>query len=344
MKTLKILDVSEHQRVIDWNKVKNQCDGVIIRLGYGSDTTSQDDRYWIRNVTSCETLGIPYGCYLYSYAENLTMAQSEIDHALRLLQGHQPQFPVYYDIETPTAAYIADKIYPIWEHRIQQAGYIPGLYTYQSMFTNYHMEKIECTTLWMASYGNNDSVAEDWEKPKISKTYDGWQYSSTLLVNGISGHVDVSTFYKDFRKDTNGKTQVIVIKPIEEIDHAVYRIYHPGTMRHLFTSSINEVKKNVAFGWKYEGSNFKFADEGVPVYRIVSSLEHFFTVSRTERENLLMYAWKSEGIGWKSPTSGKAVMRSYNPRIGKHMYTADLGEHENLLKSGWVDEGIAFYG
>ncbi len=32
---------------------------------------------WYRNVSECERLGIPYGVYLYSYAQNTDMAASE---------------------------------------------------------------------------------------------------------------------------------------------------------------------------------------------------------------------------------------------------------------------------
>lgn len=46
------IDVSEHNRTIDWEAAKN--DGVkfaIIRVGYGNDLTNQDDEYWLRNVS-----------------------------------------------------------------------------------------------------------------------------------------------------------------------------------------------------------------------------------------------------------------------------------------------------
>lgn len=76
---------------IDWEKVKKDgIDFAIIRCGYGGDYQSYDDRYWIRNVTECERLGIPYGVYLYSYSENIEDAKSEAAHALRLLKGHKP--------------------------------------------------------------------------------------------------------------------------------------------------------------------------------------------------------------------------------------------------------------
>ena len=59
------IDVSKHQGYIDWQQVKNAgIDFAIIRCGYGRNTASQDDVRWEYNVSSCESLGIPYGVYL----------------------------------------------------------------------------------------------------------------------------------------------------------------------------------------------------------------------------------------------------------------------------------------
>ena len=42
----KIIDVSEHQGIIDWNRAKSQIDGAILRVGYGDNISSQDDWTW----------------------------------------------------------------------------------------------------------------------------------------------------------------------------------------------------------------------------------------------------------------------------------------------------------
>ena len=83
------IDVSKHQGKINWAKVKAAgIDFAIIRCGYGSDQKDQDDAYWQYNVSECERLGIPYGVYLYSYANTTAKARSEAQHTLRLLKGH----------------------------------------------------------------------------------------------------------------------------------------------------------------------------------------------------------------------------------------------------------------
>ena len=46
-----IIDVSYHNGVINWEKVKaSGCAGAILRCGYGDDIISQDDKQWIRNL------------------------------------------------------------------------------------------------------------------------------------------------------------------------------------------------------------------------------------------------------------------------------------------------------
>ena len=60
------------------------------------------------------------------------------------------------------------------------------------------MKNIKCDNLWIASYGNNDAIAEAWEKPNIGASYNAWQFTSTGRINGIQGNVDISEFYTDF--------------------------------------------------------------------------------------------------------------------------------------------------
>ena len=94
------IDVSAHQGRIDWEKVKNSgIQFAILRLGFGNDMQSQDDAYFEANVQGCESAGLPWGAYLYSYALNLEDAKSEVQHALRLLKSTRPEYPVFFDME-----------------------------------------------------------------------------------------------------------------------------------------------------------------------------------------------------------------------------------------------------
>ncbi len=144
------IDVSEHNRTIDWEAAKN--DGVkfaIIRVGYGNDLTNQDDKYWLRNVSECERLGIPYGVYIYSYAKNADMARSEADHVLRLIKGHDLSYPVYFDMEDKSQFNATGgdstelaKIASAFSEKIEAAGYDVGIYANRNWFTNYLTDSV----------------------------------------------------------------------------------------------------------------------------------------------------------------------------------------------------------
>ena len=102
------IDVSAHQGDINWEKAKAAgVEFAIIRCGFGSDIKEQDDGKFQRNVSECERLEIPYGVYLYSYADSMEKARSEARHTLRMLNGRKPDYPVFYDqVNAQTRRYL----------------------------------------------------------------------------------------------------------------------------------------------------------------------------------------------------------------------------------------------
>lgn len=185
------MDVSEWQGKIDWAKAK--ADGIeyaVIRCGYGSDKTKYDDKYWEYNVSECERLGIPYGVYLYSYAEDLNDAKSEAEHTIRLLKGHHPSLPVYYDLEDKTVESagksMISQMARTYCDKVSAAGYRVGIYASRSWWTSY---------LNTATFDNSSWskwIAEWGSKCNYSQSYDMWQCTSTGSVNGVSGNVDLN--------------------------------------------------------------------------------------------------------------------------------------------------------
>ena len=197
-----LIDVSEHQGVIDWEQVKDHIDGVILRCGYGMDIASQDDKQWARNVAECERLGIPYGVYMYSYATNTDRAKSEAQHVLRLIQGHKLSYPVYFDIEEPgtEGSAVANAI--AFGDIIEAAGYWCGVYYNRNWHNNVIKGQLDRFTRWGAGYGTNNGQKQDNYKPAFGE--DIWQYSSKGSVPGVSGNVDVNVCYRDFPAEIGG--------------------------------------------------------------------------------------------------------------------------------------------
>ena len=186
------IDVSHHQGVIDWDTVAEHIDFAILRCGYGSDITSQDDRQWKANVEACTRLKIPFGVYIYSYATTEAEAISEANHVLRLLKGYNPSMPVYLDLEDEK---IANNCTPaqilanatVFCNMIAEAGYTPGIYANTNWWNNYlSSSQYDKWDRWVARYNSTLD---------FNRSYSMWQYTSKGSVPGITGDVDMNYWY-----------------------------------------------------------------------------------------------------------------------------------------------------
>lgn len=211
------IDVSSHQGVIDWEAVKGKIDYAIIRCGYGADRESQDDIYFKRNADECTRLGIPFGVYLYSYADNIDWSNSEVDHVLRLVKGYQLAYPIYYDIEDKVQANLSNEaltdIIVNFCDKLEQHGYYVGVYANLNWWnTKLNSERLEAYAKWVARY--NSTLGYDAGM---------WQYTSSGTIDGINGNVDMNYCYVDYpdaikKAGLNGFTkEEVPIVPTPEI-------------------------------------------------------------------------------------------------------------------------------
>lgn len=207
------IDVSFHQEKVDWAAVKaSGVEFAIIRCGYGSEWDGegeykQDDERWFENVQGCIDNGIPFGVYLYSYATNTDMASSEADHVLRLLNGHHPELPVFYDMEDNRQAQVdADtlgRIAKTFCDKIEQAGHRVGIYTYRNFWHQYLSADVfdnQNWYRWIADYSKGGLQFNSW--------LNAWQYTSNATVNGISTRVDADYWYGPLPTGTNTPTYI----------------------------------------------------------------------------------------------------------------------------------------
>lgn len=201
---IKGIDVSEFQGSIDWDKVK--ADGIefaILKVGFGMDITSQDDKYIERNIEECERLNIPYGVYLFSYANTVAKASSEAEHTLRLIAGHKMPMGVWYDIEDNNTSGSVNKetltnIINTYCNTIKNAGYEVGIYANLNWLENKIEDSVqEKWSVWVAQYNSECQYKKD---------YVIWQYSSSGKVDGISGNVDMNYFYGELDISTDKDT------------------------------------------------------------------------------------------------------------------------------------------
>lgn len=225
MSYIKYIDVSEHQGVIDFEKVKGSVDGVIIRAGYGQGNI---DRQFVRNVSECNRLGIPCGAYWFSYARTVEMAKYEADYLLHVLKPYKISLPVAFDWEydslnnaktngvNPTKQLVSDMA-RVFLNACEAAGYYAMNYTNTGLGKAYFDDQVwKRYDLWYAQWPSR------WTESAVPQEKCGiWQFGGST-VPGISGSVDTNKAYKDYasiiapkqKEYTDGDG--VIIEPVKQ--------------------------------------------------------------------------------------------------------------------------------
>ena len=194
------IDVSQHNGVIDWEKVKasGQVDFAILRTGFGREHPRQIDSRFERNYAECTRLGIPVGAYHYSYALSPGDAEKEAEFCLKLIKGKRFQMPVWYDIEEKSQLDRGncDDIAKAFCGRLEAEGYFVGVYTFDSFAKTNLSDKTKLRyAMWIARIGS---------EPRYSP-FGMHQYSWAGKIGGISGNVDMNRCFLDYPKVIVGK-------------------------------------------------------------------------------------------------------------------------------------------
>ena len=186
------IDVSEWQGNINWGGVRS--DFAILRAGYGR-YTSQKDKKFDENYSGCKNNSIPCGAYWYSYALTPDDAVREANACLEIIRGRQFEYPIYYDVELQEHFALGkEKVSAIiraFLDTVEKSGYWVGLYMSAYYLNNYvDSDILERYSVWVAHH--------DAAIPDYSGQFGMWQYSSTGIVSGISGNVDLDICYMDY--------------------------------------------------------------------------------------------------------------------------------------------------
>ncbi len=208
------IDVSKYQGNIDWNKVKRsgKVDFAILQAGYGKEY-NQVDTTFERNYSECKRVGIPCGAYWYSYACSIAEAEQEAKVFLSVLNGKSFEYPVFFDLEEPSALALGKNVcsdmVTAFCTALEKAGYFAVLYISRIPLQTHITEKVaKRFTLWVAEYGNKCNCSED---------YGTWQYSSQGEVDGINGDVDLDRCYIDYPSIIKPKTDISA-NPVQQDD------------------------------------------------------------------------------------------------------------------------------
>lgn len=218
------VDVSTHQKTIDWYKVAEAgYTFAIIRAGFRGYTNGKlcTDAYFENNIKGALGAGLEIGLYFFSTAVSAVEAREEAIYMVKELQdiGYSMKdiaFPCVYDLEgytnTKYRSYGISKAQrtincEAFNNVIEEAGGKTMLYGSQSTMKNNNSAKYDLNTLdgliWCAKYPSSKTPnCNEKYFPSIGKYTERvciWQYASCGTVAGINGNVDLDNMYIDVR-------------------------------------------------------------------------------------------------------------------------------------------------
>jgi len=197
--TIPGIDVSEHNREIDWQKVaKSGIKFAFIRIGfrgYGSGDIYLDSTFEA-NYKGATANGIKVGVYFFSQAINMEEAKQEAQFVLKALNGRALDLAVVYDMEViyGDEARTDNLTSQNWNahaiafcETVKHGGYRPMIYTnLRQAHKYYDYQLINRYPLWMAQYHEE----MEYEYPVHI-----WQYSDTGAVPGINTYTDLNMYF-----------------------------------------------------------------------------------------------------------------------------------------------------
>ena len=210
------IDVSSHNGVIDWKKVKDSgVKFVMIRVGYrgyGSDGKLAVDSQFENNIKGALDNEIYVGIYFVPTALNEEESLQEAAFVVDTIKNYDIKYPIAYDFE-----YFGDRYDPnsgnpyrtnglsneqlnanakVFLNYIRSQGYTPSLYGSSSYLNSTWDSEVRSNNdVWVAHYGAS--------KPSYTGSYTMWQYTSSGSVPGINANVDIDIDYSYYMNLNN---------------------------------------------------------------------------------------------------------------------------------------------
>lgn len=188
-----IIDISQHNAVTDFEKIKQNVDGVIIRMGYTGYSSGKIvyDKKFFSNTAALKD--IPCGFYFFPQSLNDEEAIKEADWIRHALPQDYP-LGLWLDSELaePNGKGRADKLNRsdrtrfllIIIRRLAGYGIRCGVYGSTSWLNSkLDMSMLSDVPVWVAQYNTQCTYKGDYEL---------WQYSSKGSIPGLKGNVDLN--------------------------------------------------------------------------------------------------------------------------------------------------------
>ena len=192
------IDVSTHQKQIDWEQVKAAgIEFVMIRIGYrGSEQGLLFEDEWCqRNYEGAKAAGLKVGAYWFSQSISPQEAVEEARYAMKIIKKWQLDMPLVYDwefiSEESRTGFVEARLLTdctlAFCREVEKAGYDAMIYFNPTQSRKQmYLEELTDYGFWLAMYS---------EEMTYEYKVDMWQYTCEGSVPGIEGHVDINLYF-----------------------------------------------------------------------------------------------------------------------------------------------------
>ena len=189
------IDVSGWQGEIDYQKVKDAgVEFAFIKVGgeKGIDGEYYVDSKFIRNIEGFNSVGIPVGVYIFSYAKNKVQAKEEALWVIEQIKNYKVELPLVFD----------------WENWGHFKEFNMSLFDVSETAREF-IRVANDNGYQVATYGSKNYLEKVWLKvPGIiwlahynsETSYQGhtfWQICDDGKIDRINGKVDIDIWYKE---------------------------------------------------------------------------------------------------------------------------------------------------
>lgn len=270
-------DISYAQgKNINWDKISENFEYVILKCSQGLNV----DSCFEENIKNCNLYDIPVGVYCYNgYSnkdcidiEDFTSKQNkQADFVLSNLKNKKIDYPVYFDIEAPNGTDIRNYVtkeqvnvmLDIWNKKMSNSGYLPGIYCNQSGFkyiqscVDYPLsDKFQ---VWIAGgdqYGKYNIDFED-VKPSSVLYNDAYGVSMAQSTDGAAnagagnsnGYLDINYSLVDYSNSKEDNEELNVDYKIKDFNRYDFGLIGIGLASTLALAGgvvigVKSIKKN----------------------------------------------------------------------------------------------------
>lgn len=188
----KIIDISKYQTKVDYRKLKEEVDYVILRSSYG---TKKQDELLDTHLKGVIGAGIHFGLYHYALYEGGQDTLNEANMLIKAIEkakahGKKPSY-VFVDVEEKHCGDIVNETNRFIQEVEKKTGIKCGLYSGDAFVKQYGLLKVKTAMRWTARYGLNDGKVNTQYQPTTS--FHVWQYTSQGKLKSVPGNLDLST-------------------------------------------------------------------------------------------------------------------------------------------------------